>query len=306
MAPSRAVLIAGVSSLTGLSSGTGRAAALRLHRAGWPVYAGGRSLDGLKDLANEGITTLRLDVTDEESMAAAVDRVSDEHGAVGVLINNAAYSLNGLIGVTPMDEVRRQFETNLFGLARMTQLALPGMQAAGSGRIVMMSSIFGMFATPGRGYYQATKHALEAVSDSLRQEVERDGIKVVVIQPSPILGQFVPTTVGDLGLAPGSMDNDRYRDFWEFFVRWHEAYREVEHPTGRGRTSVRAGTVARVVEKAVTVPNPKIRYRIGLPSTLLPPQRAVFGERAFQRFLNIFFPAPGKPIPEQYRAPRAG
>jgi NAD(P)-dependent dehydrogenase (short-subunit alcohol dehydrogenase family) len=302
MAPSRAVLIAGVSSLTGLSSGTGRATALRLHRAGWPVYAGGRNLDGLKDLANEGINTLRLDVTDEESMAAAVEQISNDHGAVGVLINNAAYSLNGLIGVTPMDEVRRQFETNLFGLARMAQLALPGMQAQGSGRIVMMSSIFGLFATPGRGYYQATKHALEAVSDSLRQEVERDGIKVVVIQPSPILGQFVPTTVGDLNLPPGSMDNDRHREFWDFFVKWHGAYREVEHPRGRGRTSVRAAKVARVIEKAVTVPNPHIRYRIGLPVTLLPPQRAIFGERAFQRFLNLFFPAPGKPIPEKFRS----
>ncbi len=185
MAHSRAVLIAGVSSLTGLSSGTGRATALRLQRAGWPVYAGGRSLEGLKDLAAEGVTPLRLDVTDEDSMAAAVERISNDHGAVGVLINNAAYSLNGLIGETPMDEVRRQFETNLFGIARMSQLVLPGMRAQSSGRIVMMSSIFGLFATPGRGYYQATKHALEAVSDSLRMEVAQDGIKVVVIEPSP-------------------------------------------------------------------------------------------------------------------------
>src|SRR5262245_47839522 len=121
MTASRAVLIAGISSLTTHSPGTGRAPALRLHRSALPVDAGGRNPAGLEDLANEGITTLRLDVTDEESMAAAVKQISDEHGAVGTLINNAAYSLNGLIGVTPMDEVRRQFETNLFGLARMTQ-----------------------------------------------------------------------------------------------------------------------------------------------------------------------------------------
>lgn len=304
MAASRAVLIAGVSSLTGQSSGTGRATALRLHRAGMPVYAGGRNLAGLKDLASEGITTLHLDVTDEESMAAAVEQITDEHGAIGVLVNNAAYSLNGLIGVTPIDEVRRQFETNLFGLARMTQLALPGMLAQGSGRIVMMSSIFGLFATPGRGYYQATKHAIEAVSDSLRQEVERDGVKVVVIQPSPILGSFVPTTVGDLALPPGALDDDRHQEFWDYFVKWHDAYREVEHPTGRGRTSVRAETVARVIEKAITARKPKIRYRIGLPVTLLPPQRAVFGERAFQRFLDLFFPAPGKTVPKRFRAPQ--
>src|SRR5262249_19211251 len=112
VSPSRAVLITGISSMSGLSSGTGRATALRLHRAGWPVYATGRNLDGLKDLAEEGITTLRVDVTDEESMAAAVKLITEEHGAVGVLINNAAYSLNGTIGETPLDQVRRQFETN--------------------------------------------------------------------------------------------------------------------------------------------------------------------------------------------------
>jgi NAD(P)-dependent dehydrogenase (short-subunit alcohol dehydrogenase family) len=291
MAPSRAVLITGVSSLTGLSSGTGRTTALRLHRAGWPVYATGRSLAGLEDLAEEGITTLQVDVTDEASMKAAVKRISADHGAVGVLINNAAYSLNGLIGETPVDEVRRQFETNVFGLAKMTQLVLPGMRAQGTGRIVMMSSIFGLFATSGRGYYQATKHALEAISDSLRLEVERDGIKVVTIQPSPILGGFVPTTIGDLQLSPGT-DDGRYSEFWEYFVEWHGAYRETEHPRGRGRTSIRAAQVAQVVEKAISTPNPRIRYKIGFPVRLLSPQRAIFGERAWEFFVKRFFPHP--------------
>jgi NAD(P)-dependent dehydrogenase (short-subunit alcohol dehydrogenase family) len=291
MAASRAVLITGVSSLSGLSSGTGRALALRLHRAGWPVYASGRNLEGLKDLAQEGITTLQVDVTDEESMIAAVDRITAEHGAVGVLINNAAYSLNGTIEQAPMDEVRRQFETNVFGLSRMTQLVLPGMRAQGAGRIVIMSSIFGLFATPGRGYYEATKHALEAIGDSLRLEVRRFGIKVVVIEPSPILGAFVPTSVGDLGLAPNSGE-DPYGDFWERFVVWHGAYREVEHPKGRGRMSLRSGDVAALIEKAITVPSPRIRYRIGIPVRLLRPQRVLFGERAWEKFVRTFFPTP--------------
>ncbi|GAA1289153.1 SDR family NAD(P)-dependent oxidoreductase [Saccharothrix xinjiangensis] len=289
MSPSRAVLITGVNSSGGLSSGTGRATALRLHRAGRPVYATGRDLDGLKDLAEEGITTLRVDVTDEESMVAAVERVTEDHGSVGVLVNNAAYSLNGTIGETPLEQVRRQFETNFFGLSRMTQLVLPGMREHRSGRVVMMSSIFGLFATPGRGYYQATKHALEAISDSLRLEVAPWGIKVVVIEPSPILGSFVPTTVGDLGLTT---DSDLYADFWERFVEWHGAYREVDNPKGRGRTSVRSGKVAEVIEKAITAPNPRIRYRIGIPVRLLGPQRAIFGDRAWEAFVTRFFPQP--------------
>ncbi len=289
MNPSRAVLITGVNSLNGASSGTGRATALRLHRAGWPVYASGRSLEGLKDLAEEGITTLRVDVTDEDSMTEAVERISADHGAVGALVNNAAYSLNGTIGETPMEQVRRQFDTNFFGLSRMTQLVLPGMREQRSGRIVMMSSIFGLFATPGRGYYQATKHALEAIGDSLRQEVKPWNIKVSIIEPSPILGSFVPTTVGDLGL---STDSDLYSDFWERFVTWHGAYREVENPKGRGRTSIRANDVAAVIERAITEEKPKIRYRIGIPVRMLKPQRAVFGDRAWEVFLNKFFPQP--------------
>jgi NAD(P)-dependent dehydrogenase (short-subunit alcohol dehydrogenase family) len=286
---SRAVLITGVHSQGGHSSGTGRATALRLHRAGWPVYATGRNLDGLKDLADEGITTMRLDVTDEESMVAAVDRITEEHGAVGVLINNAAYSLNGTVGETPLEQVRHQFDTNVFGLSRMTQLVLPGMREQRAGRIVMMSSIFGLFATPGRGYYQATKHALEAISDSLRQEVRPWGIQVAIIEPSPILGSFVPTTVGDLDL---DTDSDLYKEFWEYFVEWHGAYREVDNPKGRGRTAVRSGQVAAVIEKAITAPKPKIRYRIGVPVRLLKPQRAIFGDRAWEIFLTKFFPQP--------------
>jgi NAD(P)-dependent dehydrogenase (short-subunit alcohol dehydrogenase family) len=291
MEASRAVLLTGSSSGTGLSSGTGKATALRLHRAGWPVYATARSTEALRDLEAEGITTAYLDVTDEQSMAAVVKRIEEEHGSVGVLINNAAFSLNGTVGETPLDEVRRQFEVNVFGLSRLTQLVLPGMRAAGSGRVVMMSSIFGLFATPGRGYYQATKFALEAISDSLRNEVARDGIKVVVVQPSPIRGGFVPTTVDDLDMAGGQEDGP-YAEFWKHFVDWHGAYREIENPTGRGRTAVRAEAVAAVIEKAVTADRPKIRYRVGVPVRLLPRQRALFGERAWDRFVRFFFPIP--------------
>jgi NADP-dependent 3-hydroxy acid dehydrogenase YdfG len=291
MAASRAILLTGASSGTGMSSGTGKAAALRLHRAGYPVYATGRSLEALQELADEGVQVLYLDVTDEKSMNDVVDKITAEHGAVGTLINNAAYSLNGTIGETPMDEVRQQFETNFFGLSRLTQLVLPGMRAQGVGRVVMMSSIFGKFATPGRGYYQATKHALEAVGDSLRLEVAAAGIKVVLIEPSPIRGGFVPKSVADLGMS-GQENGGLYDDFWKYFVDWHEAYREIDHPTGRGRTAVRAETVAKIVEKAVTSKNPRIRYRIGIPSRLLPFMRATIGDRGFEVFLRFFFPIP--------------
>ncbi|NLU79166.1 SDR family NAD(P)-dependent oxidoreductase [Micromonospora sp. HNM0581] len=291
MNQSRAVLLTGASSGTGLSSGSGRATALRLHRAGWPVYATGRDVQALADLADEGITVMHLDVNDEESMVTAVKRITDEHGAVGTLINNAAYSLNGTIGETPMDEVRAQFETNVFGLCRLTQLVLPGMREQGGGRVIIMSSIFGMFATPGRGYYQATKHALEAIGDSLRLEVARYGIKVVLLQPAPILGGFVPDSVADLGMD--SHENPAlYQEFWNHFVDWHQAYRLSDNPPLRGRIAVRAENVAKVLEKAVTSPNPRIRYRLGMPPRVLPKMRALIGERGWERFVRSFFPIP--------------
>ena len=125
--PSRAVLI------TGCSTGIGRATALRLVAAGWPVWATARRRQSISELSDAGCRLLELDVNDEESMAAAVAAVSEEHGSVGVLVNNAGYGLQGPIETTPMAEVRAQFETNVFGLIRLTQLVLPGMRAQRSG-----------------------------------------------------------------------------------------------------------------------------------------------------------------------------
>jgi NAD(P)-dependent dehydrogenase (short-subunit alcohol dehydrogenase family) len=291
MTPSRAVLLTGASSSTGLSSGTGRATALRLHRAGWPVYATARSIEALSDLADEGIKVLPLDMTEEKSMIAAVEQITEEHGAVGALINNAAYTLVGTIEETPIEAVRQQFETNLFGVSRLTQLVLPGMRAQGAGRIVIMSSMFGLFGTPGRGYYQATKHGLEAIGDSLRNEVAKFGIQVVVVEPSPILGGFIPTSVGDLRISPEGQTG-LYDEFWVNFVKWHAAYRETDSPKGSGKLGVQADTVAKTIERALTSDNPRIRYRIGIPALMLPRMRWMMGDRIFNRFVRSFFPTP--------------
>ena len=135
--------------VTGCSSGIGRATALALHAAGFTVYATARRPETLEDLAARGLTLLALDVTDESSMAAAVDRVVTDRGAVGVLVNNAGYALQGAIEEASIDEVRRQFETNVFGLSRLIQLALPGMRRPGWGRIVNVGSMGGRITLPG-------------------------------------------------------------------------------------------------------------------------------------------------------------
>src|SRR3954454_12257234 len=190
--PSKAVLV------TGCSTGIGRATAERLAAGGWTVYATARRLESVADLAERGCRVLALDVTDEASMAAAVRTVQDEQGAVGALVNNAGYSQSGAVETVPLEDVRRQFETNVFGLARMCQLALPGMRAQGWGRVVNLSSMGGKLTFPGGGYYHATKHAVEALSDALRFEVAGFGVKVVVVEPGTIRTGFADAATTSL------------------------------------------------------------------------------------------------------------
>jgi short-subunit dehydrogenase len=209
---------------------------------------------------------------------------------VGPLINNAAYSLNGTMLETPLQSVRDQFETNFFGVVDLTRMVLPGMVAARSGRIIMMSSIFGLFGTAGRGFYEASKHALEGLSDALRLEVKNLGIDVVVVEPSPIRGGFVPNDVNDLQLGTDRVPI--YDEFWNHFVQWHETYREVEHPRGRGRSAVTAEAVAHRVAVAASARRPAIRYKIGVPVRLLGTMRGTIGERNWDRFVRSFFPYP--------------
>ena len=167
MAAARSVLI------TGCSTGIGRATALRLVAGGWTVYATARKPETLSELATAGCRIMALDVTDEASMEAAVTAVERPLGA---LVNNAGYSLSGALETLPMEEVRRQFETNVFGLLRLTQLVLPQMREARNGRIVNLSSMGGRLTFPGGGAYHATKWAVEALSDVLRVEVAPFGI----------------------------------------------------------------------------------------------------------------------------------
>ena len=193
--------------ITGCSSGIGRAAAISLHAAGLTVYATARQVDSLAGLARQGIRTLALDVTDEASMTAAVAAIEDAAGPVGVLVNNAGYGLYGPVEQLPMDEIRRQFETNFFGLVRLTQLVLPGMRRRGRGRILNVSSMGGRITLPGGAFYHASKYAVEGLSDALRMEVAQFGIDVVLIEPGPVKTPWNDVAAASLSsAAPASAE----------------------------------------------------------------------------------------------------
>ena len=175
-----------VALVTGGSSGIGEQTARRLLKAGFEVYAVARRVDRMAHLEAEGVHVFGMDVTDDASMVSGVERVVAEHGRIDVLVNNAGYGSYGAVEDVPIDEARRQFEVNVFGLARLTQLVTPHMRRQGSGRIINISSIGGKFYEPMGAWYHATKFAVEGFSDSLRIELAPFGIDVVIIEPGPI------------------------------------------------------------------------------------------------------------------------
>jgi NAD(P)-dependent dehydrogenase (short-subunit alcohol dehydrogenase family) len=277
---SRAVLI------TGCSTGIGRATAERMAKNGWRVYATARRLESIADLESAGCRTLTLDVQDEDSMAAAVSKVEAEEGAVGALVNNAGYGLHGAVEETSIEEVRKQFETNLFGLARLTQLALPGMRRQRWGKIVNVSSMGGILTFPGGGFYHASKHALEALSDALRFEVRPFGIDVVVVEPGLIKTAFGDTAVGTVGNEDHS--TGPYASFNEGLVdKITGAY---EGPMARFAIGPEA--VAKTIERAIAAKRSRTRYPVPEPLRVIMPLRRILPDRAFDAILRTQYPSP--------------
>lgn len=275
--------------ITGCSSGIGRATAERLARAGRNVYATARRPESIAELEAAGCRTLALDVTDESSMAGAVATVEQEHGAVGVLINNAGYSQSGAIESVGIEDVRRQFETNVFGLVRLTQLVLPAMRGKRAGRIVNVSSMGANFTFPGGGFYHATKYALEAISDALRFEVRGFGIDVVVIQPGIIRTGFGDAAVSSI--EQGTAPSGPYGSFNAGVAR---ATSEVYEKGPLARLGGDPEDVAKTIERAIDARRPHTRYRVTPSARVLIAQRAVTPDRVWDAFLRTQFESPGK------------
>lgn len=266
--------------ITGTSSGIGRAAAEHLsRRADLTVYATARRTEAIADLASAGARVLPLDVTDEDSMLAAVRTVEERHGHVGVLVNNAGYGEYGTIEETGLDGVRRQFETNVFGLARMTQLVLPAMRAAGSGRIVNVGSMGGRLVFPVGGYYHASKYAVEAITDALRFETAPFGIKVSLIEPGLIrtgFGEVAARTQASSSTPDGA---------YAALAAANEEQMRTSYDSAL--LSAPPQTVARAIGHAVTARRPRTRYVVTPAAKALVHTRRLFGARTFDAYLKL-------------------
>ncbi len=179
-----------VAIVTGASAGLGKDFAHALIKEGMVVYAVARRVEKMTDLKKSGAITIKLDITKEADIVALVDTVKKEHGSVDVLVNNAGFGLFGSVEETTMEDARYQFDVNIFGLARLTQLVIPLMREQQSGKIINISSMGGKVYTPLGAWYHATKHALEGWSDCLRLELARFNVDVVVIEPGGIETEF--------------------------------------------------------------------------------------------------------------------
>lgn len=282
---SRAVLV------TGCSSGIGRAAAGLLVRSGWPVYASARRLEALSDLEALGCRPLALDVTDDDSMRAAVEVIEREHGAVGVLVNNAGFSRSGAVETVPLADARLQFETNVFGPVRLAQLVLPAMRAQSWGKIVVIGSMGGRLTFPGGGWYHATKYALEALSDALRFEVAGFGVDVVLVEPGFIRSGFSEVAATSMETPGGPTAAGG--PYGEFTAGLIASTRSVYD---RGSLARLAGTpddVAAVVLEAITAARPKARYPVTASARLLLAARTLLPDRGWDAFLARQFVRPG-------------
>jgi NAD(P)-dependent dehydrogenase (short-subunit alcohol dehydrogenase family) len=278
---SRAVLV------TGCSSGIGRATALALVRAGFPVWASARKAGGLGELEQAGCRVLELDVTDEQSRLAAVRRVEAEHGAIGVLVNNAGHGGGGPVEEVPLSLIRETFDTNVFGLIRMCQLVLPGMRAQRAGVIVNLGSAAGLVTPPTGCPYAMTKYAVESLCDALRLEVAPFGIRVALIQPGAVRTRFLANS--DLHALEDDGDGP-YAVFKSNVVKMTAR----AHRDG-ARGVLGPDDVAKVIVKAVTSTRPKARYKVGSQARLAPVARRMLGDRWWDAFMRRMVPFPAPP-----------
>ena len=279
-------MVARVVLITGCSSGIGRATAERLVGAGFAVFATARRPETLAELKEAGCRTLSLDVTDEASMAYAVSTITESHGAVDVLVNNAGYAEYGPVEELTVEALRGQLETNVVGLTRLTQLVLPVMRSQKWGRIINVGSAGGKVTFPGGAYYHASKYAVEAISDALRFEVRPFGVAVSLIEPGEIKTAFDETAVARL--EANSVEGSPYKEFNQGVAKTIlAAYDGV-----MGKVAGTPHDVAKVIEKAIRSRRPRPRYRVTAGARIMLVTRKVLSDRAMDRVLRSQFASP--------------
>lgn len=261
--------------ITGASSGMGKETAHLLLKNGFEVYAVARRTEKMEDLKKEGAHVLKMDITQDEDIQNVVNKIMQDKGRIDILINNAGFGMYGAMEDTKIEDARYQFEVNIFGLARLTQLVLPGMRANKSGKIINISSMGGKIYTPLGSWYHATKHALEGWSDCLRIEVKQFGIDVVIIEPGIIHTEFGDVMLKSIKEKSG---NSAYSTLAN---KLEKATVDVYQKGNSSPSSV----VANVILKAIHSRNPRTRYAVGKYAKLGRIARNLLGDKLYDKAL---------------------
>ncbi len=262
--------------ITGASSGIGESTARLLNEKGYIVYAAARRLDRMKKLEESGVKIISMDVTDDESMKVGINKIISEVGQIDVLVNNAGYGSYGALEDVEIAEAKRQFEVNIFGLARLTQLVLPYMRERKSGKIINISSIGGKFGEPLGVWYHATKYAVEGLSDSLRPELKPFGIDTIVIQPGAINTEWG-------GISFESMKKTSGNTAYAPLVKLNEGMYKRMTEKNEGSDPI---VIAKVILKAIKANKPKTRYAAGKFAKTLLCTRGLLRDRSFDWMMD--------------------
>ena len=246
--------------ITGATDGLGKAAALLLAERGYRVFAAGRStakraqLDALAKEKKLPLETLEMDVCDDRSVQTAIASVYQKAGAIDVLINNAGFVQVGAVEDLRLEDWRRQFETNFFGVIRVTQAVLPRMRERRKGRILMMSSVSGFVTPPTQGAYSASKYAIEALSNALRYELYAFGIRTILIQPGYIMSSIQSTA---MDLAQPYQEKFKSGPYAKIYASY------LGNATNtRAQSKTTPEDCARIMLKAIEAPHPRARYGV--------------------------------------------
>lgn len=258
--------------ITGASSGIGKETAFQLIKEGHIVYGAARRVEKMKDIEEAGGHAIQMDVTIDEEVKTAVQRIMDEQGRIDVLFNNAGYAVYGAVETVPIEDAKRQFEVNIFGLAKITKEVLPIMRQQKSGKIINTSSMGGKIYTPYGAWYHATKHALEGWSDCLRLELKPFNIDVVIIEPGGIATEFADV------LYDPMVERSKGTPYEEIATSLAKATKEMYEEEGRLSPP---SVISNLVSKAIKARKPKTRYVAGKYAKPMMFIRKYLGDRIF-------------------------
>jgi NAD(P)-dependent dehydrogenase (short-subunit alcohol dehydrogenase family) len=264
-----------VALITGASSGIGKETAKLLLKNGFTVYAAARRLEIMEDIKKLGAQTFRMDVSDDASMVHGVEKIIAAEGRIDVLVNNAGYGSYGSLEDTPMSEAKYQFEVNVFGLARLSQLVIPYMRKQRSGKIINITSIAGKIAEPHGSWYHSSKFAVEGISDCMRMELKQFGIDVVLIEPGGIKTEWNNIARDNLAKVSGQTV---YGDLV------HKQVKMLKFFDAIGSEPI---VIAKTIFRAVKSRRPKARYVAGRGSTTMLALRKILPDKMFDRMILI-------------------